>query len=101
MTYFVTWLAGLEAFGTFNATITFVLLTPTATAVATAAEGSRAIATDVPTALRTGVVVTIAAAGGVSAGGVTAGGVSTGGVAAGGACAAEIVNDCSMSVAAA
>ena len=56
MMYFVTWLAAFVAVGTFNAIITFVLFTPIATAVATALEGLRAMETEVPIVLSSGVV---------------------------------------------
>ena len=110
MTYFVTWLAAFVAVGTFNATITFVLFTPIATAVAMACEGMRAMETGVPIALTNGaggVVVEGAGAGGVVVEGVCAGGVVVEGVCAGGVVvvgvsgAAVIVNECTTPVAAA
>jgi hypothetical protein len=61
MMYFVTWLAAFVAVGTFNAIITFVLFTPIATAVATALEGLRAMETEVPIVLSSGVVVVVGA----------------------------------------
>ena len=57
MMYFVTWLAAFVAVGTFNAIITFVLFTPIATAVETELEGLRAMETEVPIVLSSGVVV--------------------------------------------
>lgn len=100
MTYFVTWLAAFVAVGTFNATITFVLFTPIATAVAMVPEGMRAMETVVPIALTNGaggVVVEGACAGGVVVEGVCAGGVVVVGVSG----AAVIVNECTTPVAAA
>ena len=90
MTYFVTWLAAFVAVGTFNATITFVLFTPIATAVAMAPEGMRAMETGVPIALTNG-------AGGAVVEGACVGGVVVVGVSG----AAVIVNECTTPVAAA
>jgi hypothetical protein len=98
MTYFVTWLAGFVAVGTFRATITFVLFTPIATAVAMTPEGIRAMETGVPVALTIGVGVGGVVVVGVGVGGVVVvGGVVGVGVSGTG----EIVNECTTSVAAA
>jgi hypothetical protein len=111
MTYFVTWLAGFVAVGTFRATITFVLFTPIATAVAMTPEGIRAMETGVPVALTIGVgvgvggvVVVGVGVGGVVVvgGGVVVVGVGVGGVVVVGVSGTgEIVNECTTSVAAA
>jgi hypothetical protein len=109
MTYFVTWLAGFVAVGTFRATITFVLFTPIATAVAMTPEGIRAMETGVPVALTIGVGVGGVVVVGVGVGGVVVvgGGVVVVGVGVGGVVVVgvsgtgEIVNECTTSVAAA
>jgi hypothetical protein len=109
MTYFVTWLVGFVAVGTFRATITFVLFTPIATAVAMTPEGIRAMETGVPVALTIGVGVGGVVVVGVGVGGVVVvgGGVVVVGVGVGGVVVVgvsgtgEIVNECTTSVAAA